>query len=236
MARGKRTCRILKEIRRQIAEANDIEYVVEECQYKGDCKGTCPKCEAEVRYLEEQLHQRQILGKAVMVAGLSLGVISNAMAQDVSVVETSSNPTVSVPTKKVTGKYIIRGKVVEEPPNDAVIGATVVINPSSSKNHCITDVNGEFAIGVDSLPVDITIRYVALKDLTFHVTAENYNQYFLATLVESETTLGAIEVHSDDEKVIKKTIKAMEKAHKKKMKKVRKRKSYVTILPSPSTE
>ena len=181
MARGKRTCRILKEIRRQIAEANDIEYVVEECQYKGDCKGTCPKCEAEVRYLEEQLHQRQILGKAVMVAGLSLGVISNAMAQDVSVVETSSNPTVSVPTKKVTGKYIIRGKVVEEPPNDAVIGATVVINPSSSKNHCITDVNGEFAIGVDSLPVDITIRYVALKDLTFHVTAENYNQYFLAT-------------------------------------------------------
>ena len=50
MANGKRTCKILKEIRRQIAEANDIEYVVEECQYKGDCLGTCPKCEAEVRY------------------------------------------------------------------------------------------------------------------------------------------------------------------------------------------
>lgn len=49
MAKGKRTCKILKEIRRQIAEANDIEYVVEECQYKGDCLGTCPKCEAEVR-------------------------------------------------------------------------------------------------------------------------------------------------------------------------------------------
>ena len=75
MAKGKTTCRILKEIRRQIAEANDIEYVVEECQYKGDCKGTCPKCEAEVRYLESQLHKRQMLGKAVVVAGLSLGVI-----------------------------------------------------------------------------------------------------------------------------------------------------------------
>ena len=36
MAKGKRTCKILKEIRRQIAEANNIEYVVEECQYKGD--------------------------------------------------------------------------------------------------------------------------------------------------------------------------------------------------------
>ena len=139
MARGKRTCRILKEIRRQIAEANDIEYVVEECQYKGDCKGTCPKCEAEVRYLEEQLHQRQILGKAVMVAGLSLGVVSNAMAQDVSLVEMPSDTIVSVPTKEVTGKFIIRGKVVEEPSNDAVIGASVILNPLSSKNHCITD-------------------------------------------------------------------------------------------------
>ena len=76
MAKGKRTCKILKEIRRQIAEANDIEYVVEECQYRGDCLGTCPKCEAEVRYLEEQLHQRQLLGKAAMVAGISAGLLT----------------------------------------------------------------------------------------------------------------------------------------------------------------
>lgn len=232
MARGKRTCRILKEIRRQIAEANDIEYVVEECQYKGDCKGTCPKCEAEVRYLEEQLHQRQILGKAVMVAGLSLGVVSNAMAQDVSLVEMPSDTIVSVPTKEVTGKFIIRGKVVEEPSNDAVIGASVILNPLSSKNHCITDRKGEFAIGVDSLPVDITVKMIGLKDLTFHVTEENYNQFFLATLVQDVVLLGEVAVNSDDEKVIKKTIKAMEKEHRKRMKKVRKEKSYVTILPS----
>ena len=76
MAKGKRTCKILKEIRQQIAEANDIEYVVEECQYRGDCLGTCPKCEAEVRYLEEQLHQRQLLGKAAMVAGISVGMFT----------------------------------------------------------------------------------------------------------------------------------------------------------------
>ena len=51
MVRGKQTCKILKEIRRQIAEANDIEFITSECQYQGDCLGTCPKCEAEVRYL-----------------------------------------------------------------------------------------------------------------------------------------------------------------------------------------
>ena len=30
MARGKEICRILKEIRRQIAEANDIEFIISE--------------------------------------------------------------------------------------------------------------------------------------------------------------------------------------------------------------
>ena len=65
MTRGKQTCKILKEICRQIAEANDIEFVVSECRYKGDCLGTCPKCEAEVRYLEQQLRIRSLAGKAV---------------------------------------------------------------------------------------------------------------------------------------------------------------------------
>lgn len=75
MARGKQTCKILKEIRRQIAEANGIEFITSECRYKGDCLGTCPKCEAEVRYLEQQLRSRQRMGKAVALAGISAGMI-----------------------------------------------------------------------------------------------------------------------------------------------------------------
>jgi len=75
MARGKQTCKILKEIRRQIAEANGIEFVTSECRYKGDCLGTCPKCEAEVRYLEQQLRSRQHMGKAIAFAGISAGMI-----------------------------------------------------------------------------------------------------------------------------------------------------------------
>ncbi|MBD5219607.1 MAG: energy transducer TonB [Bacteroidales bacterium] len=75
MARGKDTCKILKEIRRQIAAANDIEFITSECRYKGDCLGTCPKCEAEVRYLEEQLRARSVAGKRVMLVGMSAGVL-----------------------------------------------------------------------------------------------------------------------------------------------------------------
>lgn len=75
MARGKQTCKILKDIRRQIAEANDIEFATSECRYRGDCLGTCPKCEAEVLYLEQQLHARSLAGKAVTLAGISAGMI-----------------------------------------------------------------------------------------------------------------------------------------------------------------
>lgn len=90
MAKGKQTCKILKEIRKQIAEENDIKLVIEECTYKGDCSGTCPKCESEVRYLERELEKRQRLGKAAMVAGLSVGLLGTsqvALAQQPEVVE-----------------------------------------------------------------------------------------------------------------------------------------------------
>ena len=62
MAKGKQTCKILKEIRKQIAAENDIDLVVE----------------AEVRYLERELEKRQRMGKAAMVAGLSVGLLGAA--------------------------------------------------------------------------------------------------------------------------------------------------------------
>ena len=78
MAKGKQTCKILKEIRKQIAAENDIKLVIEECTYQGDCLGTCPKCEAEVRYLERELEKRQRLGKAAVFAGMTIGTAITA--------------------------------------------------------------------------------------------------------------------------------------------------------------
>ena len=71
---GKEKCRILKEIRAEIARRNDIEWVVSECKHKGNCKGTCPKCEQEVRQLEAALAKREALGKTVAVVGISASV------------------------------------------------------------------------------------------------------------------------------------------------------------------
>ena len=72
--KGKDRCKILKDIRKRIAEENDIEFITSECKHKGDCLGTCPKCESELRYLERELENRRRLGKTVTVAGLALSV------------------------------------------------------------------------------------------------------------------------------------------------------------------
>lgn len=75
---GKKKCKILKEIRKQIAKDNDITYITTECKHQGNCKGTCPKCEAEVRYLEAELEKRRMAGKQVVVAGIAAAMMMSA--------------------------------------------------------------------------------------------------------------------------------------------------------------
>ena len=70
METGKRICQALKNIRKRIADANEIPFEIEECTHKGDCPGTCPKCESELRYLMESINQREQEGKPVVVDGL----------------------------------------------------------------------------------------------------------------------------------------------------------------------
>ena len=74
MTKGRSTCKLLKSIRQQIADANGISYRPKECQHKGDCAGTCPACEAEIRYLETQLRERKRKGWGMKVAGLAAGL------------------------------------------------------------------------------------------------------------------------------------------------------------------
>ncbi len=119
MARGKQTCRILKEIRHRIAEANDIELITSECTFKGNCLGTCPKCEAEVRYLEQQLRARSIAGKAVALAGISSTALallasSPAEAQDVQLIQNAEKHTTIMrePIAAAADTFIVKGRVL----------------------------------------------------------------------------------------------------------------------------
>ena len=95
---GKSKCKVLKDIRKKIAEANDIAYITSECKYQGECAGTCPKCEAEVRYLEEELAKRKSLGKIVAVAGIAATLVVASAGCDI----TLPNQTAGAPLPQET--------------------------------------------------------------------------------------------------------------------------------------
>lgn len=77
MNNGKNICKYLKEVRKNIANENNIPLEQEECTFEGECNGTCPHCEAEVKYIEQELSKKgkmNILGKAATIAGITLSV------------------------------------------------------------------------------------------------------------------------------------------------------------------
>lgn len=67
-------------MRRSIAEENGIALEMPECTYQGPCRGTCPRCESELRYLENALAERLRMGRTAKVAGIALALASTAAA------------------------------------------------------------------------------------------------------------------------------------------------------------
>ena len=88
---GKYICNALKAIRLDIARANGIEYAPKACDHQGDCAGTCPACEREMRYLEREIARKRSMGKAALVAGVSLALSSlSAMAAGIPSIDSYS--------------------------------------------------------------------------------------------------------------------------------------------------
>ena len=198
MTRGKQTCKILKEIRRQIAEANGIEFVTSECRYKGDCLGTCPKCEAEVRYLEQQLRARSLAGKAIALAGISaaslamlLPISTEAQAPaDIKILPTDSSAMTSVDSVKVKGiaRYEFENKV-DSIASEELIGATV-LNLTNGKG-TTTDIDGKFEIDAQ-VGDTIEVSYPGFKSKT--VTVTDIAQPIAVTLDMKVVLLGELPV------------------------------------------
>ena len=85
---GKSICKYLKSVRRAVAEANGIDLEIPECTFDGECSGTCPRCEAEVRMLEQALSARQRMAQKVAVLGIAAGLsfmgMPTASAQNIT--------------------------------------------------------------------------------------------------------------------------------------------------------
>ena len=156
MKRGKKICQTLKEIRLQVARANDIPYEPTECKHKGDCSGTCPKCEEEVRYIEHQLNVRRMMGKAVTIAGVTMsayGCATNkAIVQNTTTVFKDSTAISALQTLKVKtllneGEqgFVLQGRVIDSA-GEPIINATI-IRKGTEKGE-LSNLDGMFAIEV----------------------------------------------------------------------------------------
>lgn len=165
---GKKICASLRELRIRIASANDIDYQPAVCTYEGECSGTCPRCESELRYIERQLSRRRTMGKKVALAGLALGAASLMPMQAQQVTPPTPATTVEQPSRPIvdaapgdTTAVVIRGRVIESKDREPMIGATVLLK--GTKLGTTTDIDGNFAIRV---PKDgsLIIKYVGCLD------------------------------------------------------------------------
>ena len=204
MVKGKSTCKLLKSIRQQIADANGISYRPKECQHKGDCAGTCPACEEEIRYLERELKARKGNGFGMKVAGIAAGICATVMpmtaaAQGVKPDSTANPPvqtTKKAPIKVVdlsdscASPVIVRGMVIDEENKEPVIGAAVFID--GTRKGIATDIDGQFALKVpsDTSLVISSIGYYSKKVRVSSLLSSDNN----VIMLEKHGMTGLVEV------------------------------------------
>ena len=182
MVKGKSTCKLLKDIRQQIADANGISYQPKECHHKGDCAGTCPACEEEIRYLERELKARKGNGFGMKVAGVAAGICATVMPLTAAAQGVKSDSTANRPVhtaKKADVKVVdlsdscaspvvVRGMLIDAEDKEPVVGASVVID--GTNKGVATNVDGQFAL---KLPPDtsLVISYIGYKTKKVHVSS-----------------------------------------------------------------
>ena len=182
MVKGKSTCKLLKSIRQQIADANGISYQPIECHHKGDCAGTCPACEEEIRYLERELKARKGNGFGMKVAGIAAGICATVMPMTAAAQTVKSDSTANPPvqtTKKAPIKVVdlsdscaspvvVRGMVIDEENKEPVIGAGVFID--GTNKGIATDIDGQFALKVPSA-TSLVISYIGYEKQKVRVSS-----------------------------------------------------------------
>lgn len=176
MNHGKNICRQLKQLRRDIADANGIELHQKECTYQGECEGTCPYCDAELRYLERELDRRRNIGKAAIVAGtvLTMASVQTAQAQEPVVM---GKP--AMPVEEAASQGTLKGTVTDRKTGEPMIGCNVVLRQNGQIiTGARTDFDGIYTIkGVKAGTYSVEFSYIGYIKLIvpdFEVRAEGF--------------------------------------------------------------
>ena len=209
MEKGRAICKVLKDVRQKIANENGISYHPEECHHKGECTGTCPGCEKEIRYLEEQLKNKQHSGLGLKVAGIAAGVCVTVLPMAAMVQpEGSTSPDLQAKTIKndsiravdlTNGNpdaVLLRGQVLDKETKDSLLGAVVMLKGSIDPNGLGTCTNVDGWYAVKALPTDtleagfvgyhktfVTVKeLLATKDKTIYLEQDTTNWHKIITV------------------------------------------------------
>lgn len=67
---GREKCMLINQIRQKVADNNNIDFVIYDCTFEGECTGRCQKSDSELSYLESELEKRQNDGNKINLKGV----------------------------------------------------------------------------------------------------------------------------------------------------------------------
>lgn len=168
---GKSKCDYLKKIRENIAKHYGIPFQTKECGFEGECKGTCPKCEQEVRYLEMELLKKGVLKKSLTLA-CALPMMASAVGSAEAPLKGMMAPAVEATDFAPLEKKVVRQnlspaslQLQEEegeipPPPPPPVPPTFPLIPAD-----IIDIEGDIAPPSPPIPDD---DIVIIGDIDYH--------------------------------------------------------------------
>lgn len=165
---GKNKCDYLKKIRENIAKHYGIPFQTKECGFEGECKGTCPKCEQEVRYLEMELLKMGVLKKSLTLA-CALPMMASAVGSAEAPLKGMMAPAVEATDFAPLEKKVVRQNLSpaslqhqeeegEIPPPPPPIFDPLPLIPDDD-----IEIDGDIALPPPPIPDDIVIG-----DIDYH--------------------------------------------------------------------
>ena len=198
MSNGKDICKYLKGLRRDIADSNGIELDSPECTYEGECDGTCPRCDYEIQYLEQEMTRRNILGKAAMVTAMTAALTScaNGTAQ---VVGRVAEPNADNQESLMADSCLFNGMVCDSLTRGPFVGAMVAVREKEGDQKTVaevhTDAEGTFSLKLPAGSYEVEIAYIGYLPRRFDLDITNgkpVNKVFAFTEEDREELLMGI--------------------------------------------
>lgn len=165
---GKERCAYLKGLRKKIADDNGIDYNPTECTFKGECKGTCPKCESEMAMLSKKV---ATVGLVAVMTGALVGCTPDKGGSDIQGGMTYEPAPSSEATPETSTTEVDVTSVIEESTGGELSGQFEV---ATVEETTVPETTKEVRFEGDLMPAEVP-EDTQLEPLAGVLPAPDYN-------------------------------------------------------------